>query len=592
MKGILWIWLILMHLPMFFHAQELSGDSLMNNLDKAGSTDKKIRMLLALADHNKSSDPEAALAYLARIKPFFWEINSMPYLGTYYRLRATIFLDKGDWKEALRNYNLSLVSYRRSNDREQQTRVLLDIGNAHITMGNIPEAFKFYLQGKDLAEQTGDDNMLGRISNNLGGIFITLKQHESGILYYKKALEELTKQADSAPLSSVLLNIGLAYYHISNLDSAWSYAQKALDMSFRIKRTLTIGTTYELCAFILIKEKKYQEALEYLQKARQIAVEQTQETKSSKAKALLADVHVYLGLTYSLTGDIRRAKSNLLTGYRLASGLNNLERINEVSEHLSTVYEKSGNPDSALYYYKSFKRNTDSLTSFKTVNIARLAAIEMNYEKEVKEKQLQLEYSRSIQNRNLVIFLGAGIILVALIVILFLRLRISNHRKIQAQLEKKQSESEKQTIAMMLENQNKELATKVMFATSMKEIVLNVAEKIQQLEIDEDTPNHVVKTELIHDLIHSASIEDNWKEFELRFQNVHSDFYRQLRERFANLTTNEIRLAALLRLNMNTKEISAITHQTERAIVLSRHRLRQKLGLQKSDNLITFLSQF
>jgi hypothetical protein len=52
---------------------------------------------------------------------------------------------------------------------------------------------------------------------------------------------------------------------------------------------------------------------------------------------LLADVHAYLGLTYSLTGDIRRAKSNLLTGYRLASGLNNLERITEVSEHLSTV---------------------------------------------------------------------------------------------------------------------------------------------------------------------------------------------------------------------------------------------------------------
>jgi hypothetical protein len=104
------------------------------------------------------------------------------------------------------------------------------------------------------------------------------------------------------------------------------------------------------------------------------------------------------------------------------------------------------------------------------------------------------------------------------------------------------------------------------------------------LEIDEDTPNHVVKTELIHDLIHSANIEDNWKEFELRFQNVHSDFYRQLRERFANLTTNEIRLAALLRLNMNTKEISAITHQTERAVVLSRHRLRQKLGLQRNLN--------
>ena len=63
-------------------------------------------------------------------------------------------------------------------------------------------------------------------------------------------------------------------------------------------------------------------------------------------------------------------------------------------------------------------------------------------------------------------------------------------------------------------------------------------------------------------------------------------------EKFPNLTPNEQRLCAFLKLNMSTKDISELTGQTINAIEMARYRLRKKLHISgKDENLITFLSQ-
>jgi len=88
----------------------------------------------------------------------------------------------------------------------------------------------------------------------------------------------------------------------------------------------------------------------------------------------------------------------------------------------------------------------------------------------------------------------------------------------------------------------------------------------------------------------SVDSEEVWKEFEIRFQNVHSDFYKNLVNNFPDLTANELRLCAFLKLNLNTKEISSLTNQSVNSIDVARSRLRQKFGLTKKDNLTSFLA--
>ena len=102
--------------------------------------------------------------------------------------------------------------------------------------------------------------------------------------------------------------------------------------------------------------------------------------------------------------------------------------------------------------------------------------------------------------------------------------------------------------------------------------------------------------EVIHSVVRGLeqTLEEKaWEDFEIRFQQVHPGFYEKLQAMYPDLGLNDRRLCAFLKLNMTSKEISAITGQTINSIQVARWRLRKKLGLQESESaLANFFSQF
>lgn len=82
-----------------------------------------------------------------------------------------------------------------------------------------------------------------------------------------------------------------------------------------------------------------------------------------------------------------------------------------------------------------------------------------------------------------------------------------------------------------------------------------------------------------------------WKEFELRFEEEHSKFRAKVTNAHPDLTPNEIKLCTFLRLNMSSKEISEITGQSVRALETARSRMRKKLDLTRADNLVQYLHE-
>jgi DNA-binding CsgD family transcriptional regulator len=73
--------------------------------------------------------------------------------------------------------------------------------------------------------------------------------------------------------------------------------------------------------------------------------------------------------------------------------------------------------------------------------------------------------------------------------------------------------------------------------------------------------------------------ENAWDEFRLRFAEIHTDFYDNLIKHYPVLTENDMRLCALIKLKMSTKEIAAILHQQVNSIKVARKRLREKLQM-------------
>lgn len=85
--------------------------------------------------------------------------------------------------------------------------------------------------------------------------------------------------------------------------------------------------------------------------------------------------------------------------------------------------------------------------------------------------------------------------------------------------------------------------------------------------------------------------EKDWRLFLIRFEQKHSGFFRVLKERYPELTGNDLRLCACLRLRLDSKEIASLMNLTVRAVENSRYRLRKKLDLKPSQNLSDFLME-
>jgi PAS domain S-box-containing protein len=101
-------------------------------------------------------------------------------------------------------------------------------------------------------------------------------------------------------------------------------------------------------------------------------------------------------------------------------------------------------------------------------------------------------------------------------------------------------------------------------------------------------------SDMIRNIIHQYSVssgEGTWKDFEMRFEQVYEVFYKRLMEQFPDLTPGERKLCALLRLNVSSKDIAAITFQNPQSVDMARYRLRKKLNLTGEDNLVDFLTK-
>ncbi len=151
-----------------------------------------------------------------------------------------------------------------------------------------------------------------------------------------------------------------------------------------------------------------------------------------------------------------------------------------------------------------------------------------------------------------------------------------------------------QTLNEKLENEitfkNKELASATLHLVQKGEIPLSVQSALNQLL--EKSTNGEVKKEiqgLINLLSFDSNLDTDWQQFTYHFDQVHVDFLERLRKQFPQLTPNDEKLCAYLRLNLSTKETAQLLNISVRGVEASRFWLRKKLNLSNEANLVEFM---
>ena len=253
------------------------------------------------------------------------------------------------------------------------------------------------------------------------------------------------------------------------------------------------------------------------------------------------------------------------------------------SEHLSELYEITNQPTKALKYARNFKIYSDSISYDK--NIKKMTQLEMqfNFDKKLKEQEIEQSSIRSKQKRKELIYIMISSSTLLALIILFLLFRLQKYKV-------KKIEIQKKTLLYDLDYKNKELTTNVMYLLKKNEFIMNISDKLKKSRYDFKPETRKIVDDIIREL-EQSSTEGAWTDFEIRFQEVHAGFYQKLNDKFPDLSPNELKLCAFLRLNMSTKEISTITFQSSKSISMARFRLRKKMGVGSYENLITYLNQ-
>lgn len=152
-------------------------------------------------------------------------------------------------------------------------------------------------------------------------------------------------------------------------------------------------------------------------------------------------------------------------------------------------------------------------------------------------------------------------------------------------------QQQKQLLEAQLKMKSKDLAA-VSLETAVKNNVINsISESIKEQQKKGVIPKGYMKAELAQ-IRRSAGDKQSWQLFMQNFDLIHEHFFRNLKERYPSLTTNDLKLCGLLRINLNTKEIADYTSLSVRGVESARLRLRRKLALTPDQNIVEFLVTF
>jgi len=447
-------------------------------------------------------------------------------------LLSVIFFQLGDFDKSAKFDFENLRYFEEMKDQKQIGLALGNIGTDFINQNNYQKGMEFLKKSLDIAIKINDLDGIAYQYNNIASVYFEyFKDYKIALNYYKEALKVNSSLGDMQQQGIYMMNIGTCFSHLNNKDSTLKY---------------------------------YLESNEIF--------------RNLKQQSLYAECQTLLGRYYYETHDFKNSLFYADTALRISEGNNLLENLKASAGLLHNIYIKIHDTISAYKYALIEDLAEDSL--FVLQNNKEVYKLESQYNYEKLDKARQIARQRK---DNLMI-----IIILSLISGLIITILIYSRHRIKA----KKVMLEKQSIEKELEFKNKELTINLMSLMKKNEMLADISTNLIEIEKGAKTSETRKALATISTKIRHSSDDKILKEFSTQFQEVHAGYYEKLLNAYPDLTQNELKLCAFLKLNMSTKDISELTGQSTIAIENARYRLRKKLRIPNSNtSLVTFLTQ-
>ncbi|MBL0341501.1 MAG: hypothetical protein IPP71_11500 [Bacteroidetes bacterium] len=394
----------------------------------------------------------------------------------------------------------------------------------------------------------------------------------------------LNKPDSNGYLGLIYSSLGNAYAQLGLLDSVMFYHSKALDEHLQNRNFVYLPGAYIKVADVELQNGNAALSKVYYDRAAAIA------DSTGNRQALVISVLGLSSWTMNAEKDFAKAELLIDKANAIASRLTDKTFKQKVLASYVNLYRLKNDFKNALLYKEQFAVLSDSLSVWEKDRIVK--QLEVQFEVAEKERQLKL-----IQKENditrLTNFLLWGaiacILIIGVVFILFLR-RINRRDKSLLQTREELMKALEEKKILKEKQLQNELEFKESQLSALALQMMQKSELLHEVKAVLDKDKSISDSNEVQKLINKGHNQDSdWADFNTRFESINKNFYSRLKTAYPEISPNDLRICALIKLNLSIKEMAGILNISPDSVKTARYRLRKKLQLNTEDNLTEFI---
>ncbi|WP_245859596.1 tetratricopeptide repeat protein [Spirosoma aerolatum] len=484
-------------------------------------------------------------------------------------------------------------------DKRSEGESLQQIGLLFYHQGNYAQAIDFLLQAQKIFLAENDANRLARNRNELGTVYYYNEQVDQALAQFNEALSFYQQQRNSVGLAQTYANIGHIYEKRQSPNLAYRYQRLAFTHSLAAGDTSSLTKIYENLGSIFEDEARYDSAHYYYQKALVLAQKTHDEISQLEILNNLGDV-------FRKTGKYQEGLAYSRKALRMSQQKGELYQLSAALRDIAKTYRLMNQPDSAYNYIERSRDLTDEIYGIE--NNHQITLLQTLYE--VERKDSEIEQLNARKRTDLIIIIATVVVLLLIgilgaVIISRQRLKLRNqqalhqqnqeifrtqHELIQAELKNRQLEEV--NLKSQLELKSKELTAHTLQIIQKNQVLEELKNDLTAILKDDKRDQKKLLRQLAQKIDLSFNQDKYWDDFRTIFDQVHPDFFHSLTQQFSDLTATDLRLIALLKMNINSTDVATLLGISPDSLRVARYRLRKKISLAEGESLSAFIQRF
>lgn len=605
MANIISIFLSIPALLFFLCGDVLAQATTQNRIEQKIPKNEKevfyINMLHKIAEEKITADTTMALRCIREALAISEKINYSYGKAMSYHLLGALF----DFRNITPGKGISYYKKSASIASELDSLRLaaknyLSIGKVFQRMGLFNYASQYLLLSLQVYKKKNDPLNCAIAHTNIASNYAEWNDetYKLSLQHFDSALQKGNKLESRLVYVCAVRALTTALIAHKEFKNAEIYLKKAIPIA-ESDRTLTKFLPRLYCnnGKVLLENREMNTALIYFEKAKKIYEQEDHQSGKAHVLTLIAQYH-------HLTGNDQLARQHYLNALIEAQKANLRTTTAAIYDSLSRLATR----------HNEFK----NAFTYKSTQLAYLDTIKEEQQHQLfAEAAWQLTTVHNVappenKNNQHISYVYWRIVLIAMITLSFLTifyLSLRLHKAIKDKtavtkdkaalasknvvLEKEliSKRSEKKQLEEQMESHAKTLTANSLNLIQKNEILKNIKAKAEEIKKASpfELPSRV--NNLINTVNFALNIDKDWEHFKLHFEQVHNNFFDNLKAKYPGLNSNDLKLCALLKLNLDTKEIATVMDISPESVKVARSRLRKKLHLDPSENLSSFITQ-